>query len=69
MNLKNLLEVLKKAMNIFDLFILAAAFFFLTGFDYSNLSTANIIYLVVLILWFIMFFIRIFIVYRNLNKK
>ena len=66
---KILLELLKRAMNIFDLLILAAAAFLFSRFDYSNLSTFDIIYIVTFILWLVMFFVRIFIVYKNGGKK
>ena len=66
---KILLELLKRAMNIFDLLILAAAAFLFLRFDYSNLSTFDIIYIGSFILWLIMLFIRIYIVYRNGVKK
>ena len=66
---KILLELLKRAMNIFDLLILAAAAFLFSRFDYSNLSTFDIIYIGSFILWLIMLFVRIFIVFRNGVKK
>ncbi|MBR5913733.1 MAG: hypothetical protein IKZ58_05185 [Selenomonadaceae bacterium] len=64
-----MLELLKSAMNIFDLFILAAAAFLFMRFDYSNLSTFDIIYIVSFIMWLIMLFIRIFIVYKKSFKQ
>jgi len=64
-----LLETLKRAMNIFDILILAGAAYLLTRFDYSNLQISDIIYIVGFTLWLIMFFIRIFIVYKNSEKK
>lgn len=66
---KILIELLKRAMNIFDLLILAAAAFLFYRFDYSNLSTFDIIYIGSFILWLIMLFVRIFIVFRNGVKK
>ena len=66
---KILLELLKRAMNIFDLLILAAAAFLFARFDYSNLSTFDIIYIGSFILWLAMLFVRIYIVYRNGVKK
>lgn len=67
--MKILLEVLKKAMNIFDLFILAAAAYLLTSYDYSNLSVLNIVYIVVFVMWLVMFFVRIYIVYKKNGGK
>ena len=64
-----MLEILKKSMNIIDLLILAAAMFLLTSYDYSNLSTLNIIYIVSFVLWLIMLAARIYIVYKKEAKK
>ena len=66
---KILLELLKKAMNIFDVPILLAAAFILLRLDYSDLSTSDIIYLVVFGLWMIMLGVRIFVVYKRTNTK
>jgi len=64
-----LLEILKKSMNIIDVLILAAAAFLLTSYDYSNLSTLNIVYIVSFVLWLIMLAARIYIVYKKEVKK
>lgn len=64
-----MLELLKKAMNIFDLLIMAAAAFLLMRFDYSNLSTSDIVYIVVFALWVVMLLVRIYIVYKTGGKK
>ena len=64
-----MLELLKRAINLFDLFILAIAVYMFLHFDYANLSTMNIIYIVVFFLWLVMFFARIFIVYKNGDKR
>jgi len=66
---KILLEILKKAMNLIDVLILAAAAFLLTSYDYSNLSTLNIVYIVSFVLWLIMLAARIYIVYKKEAKK
>ena len=63
-----MLETLKKAMNLFDLLILAGAAYLLPRFDYSNLQVSDIIYIVGFVLWLIMFFVRIFIVHKNGEK-
>lgn len=64
-----MLEILKKSMNIIDVLILAAAAFLLTSYDYSNLSTLNIVYIVSFVLWLIMLAARIYIVYKKEVKK
>lgn len=64
-----MLELLKSAMNIFDLLILGAAAYLFSRFDYSNLSTFDIVYIVTFIIWLIMLFIRIFIVYKKSVKQ
>lgn len=64
-----MLEILKKSMNIIDVLILAAAAFLLTSYDYSNLSTLNIVYIVSFVLWLIMLAARIYIVYKKEAKK
>jgi len=56
-------------MNIIDVLILAAAAFLLTSYDYSNLSTLNIVYIVSFVLWLIMLAARIYIVYKKEVKK
>lgn len=66
---KNLLELLKKAMNIFDVPILLAAAFILFRLDYSNLDVSDIVYIVVFILWLIMLGVRILVVYKRDAKK
>ncbi len=66
---KNLLEILKKAMNIFDVPILLAAAFILLRLDYSNLDVSDIVYIVVFILWLIMLGVRILVVYKRDAKK
>lgn len=64
-----MLDTLKRAMNIFDVLILAGAAYLLTRFDYSNLQISDIIYIVGFVLWLIMFVVRIFIVYNNGEKN
>ncbi len=63
-----MLETLKKAIGIFDVLILAGAAYLLTRFDYSNLQISEMIYIGGFVLWLIMFFVRIFIVYQNLEN-
>jgi hypothetical protein len=60
-----LLEVLKRAVSIFDALIIAAAVFLFSKMDYENLTLFNKIYIVVFVLWFLMLIVRIFIVYKN----
>lgn len=60
-----MLEVLKRAVSIFDALIIAAAVFLFSKMDYENLTLFNKIYIVVFVLWFLMLIVRIFIVYKN----
>lgn len=66
---KNLLELLKRSMNFFDVLILVAAVYMFSHFDYSNLSTMNIVYIVVFVLWLIMLVVRIFVVHKKTGKQ
>ncbi len=64
-----LLEVLKRAISIFDALIIAAAAFLFSKMDYENLTTFNKIYIVVFVLWVLMLLIRIYIIYKNGEGK
>ena len=64
-----MLEVLKRAVSIFDALIIAAAVFLFSKIDYENLTLFNKIYIVVFVLWFLMLIVRIFIVYKNGEVK
>ena len=62
-------KVLKEMLRPFDCFILIAAVFLFAKFDYDNLETADIVYIVTFTLWFAMFIIRGVIMYRGGNKR
>ena len=62
-------DFLKRFMTITDAVILALAAYLFCTFDYGNLSTMNIIYIVVFALWLVMFFVRIFITRKNGGQK
>lgn len=64
-----MLDVIKNTVGILDWLLLIAAVCLFSNFDYSNLSTMNIIYIVTFILWFVMLCTRIIIVYRGGKKK
>lgn len=64
-----MLELLKRSMNFLDVLILVAAVYMFSNFDYSNLSTMNIVYIVVFVLWLIMLVVRIFVVYKKTGKQ
>ena len=64
-----MLEVLKRAVSIFDALIIAAAVFLFSKMDYENLTLFNKIYIVVFVLWVLMLIVRIFIVYKNGEVK
>ena len=60
-----MLEIIKKTLGTFDYLILIAAFYMFSHFDYSNLDTVEIIYIVSFVLWIVMVTVRIFILYKN----
>lgn len=60
-----MLDVLKKAFDKFDGFIILAAIFLFSNFDYSNLSTLDKVYIASFAFWTVTKFIRLYIVYRN----
>lgn len=64
-----MLEVLKRAVSIFDALIIAGALFFFSKMDYENLTLFNKIYIVVFVIWVLMLVVRIFIVYKNGEGK
>lgn len=64
-----MLEVIKSTVGKLDWLLLIAAVCLFANFDYSNLSTMNIIYIVTFVLWFIMLCARIIIVYKGGKKK
>ncbi len=64
-----MLEIIKDTLKIFDYLILVAAIYMFSHFDYSNLDTVQIIYIVTFVLWFVMLAVRIIILYKNGGKK
>lgn len=62
-------DFLKRFMTVTDVVILALATYLFLTFDYGNLSTMNIIYIVVFGLWLVMFFVRMFIAHKNGGQK
>ena len=64
-----MLNVIKNVVGKLDWLLLLAAVCLFASFDYSNLSTVNIIYIVTFILWFAMLCVRIYIVYKGGKKK
>ena len=60
-----MLDVLKQSLKPFDFLILIAAVFLFSKFDYDNLAIIDIIYIISFTLWFIMMFIKIYILYRK----
>ena len=64
-----MLKVIQKSLGKLDYVLLIAAVFLFTHFDYSNLATSDIIYIVTFALWFVMLAVRIFIVFKNEVKQ
>ena len=60
-----MLDVLKQSLKPFDYLILIAAVFLFSKFDYDHLAIIDIIYIISFTLWFIMMFIKIYILYRK----
>ena len=64
-----LLSVIKNVVGKLDWLLLIAAVCLFASFDYSNLTTVNIIYIVTFVLWFVMLCARVIIVYKGGKKK
>ena len=64
-----LLKIIQKSLGKLDYVLLIAALILFTHFDYSNLVTSDIIYIVTFALWFVMLLVRIFIVFKNEVKQ
>ena len=64
-----MLEIIKSELKVFDYLIIIAAFYMFSNFDYNNLDTVQIVYIVTFVLWFIMLAVRVFILYKNGGKK
>ena len=62
-------DIIKKAFDKFDLFIILAAVFIFVHFDYGNLSTFDLIYIASFAFWAVTKLIRLYIVYRNEHGK
>lgn len=60
-----LLQLLKKILRPFDCLILVAAVILFINFDYSNLQTVDIIYMITFAIWFVLLLIRGYIIWSD----
>ena len=58
-------KLLKKALRPLDCLIFVAAVFLFYHMDYDNLDTIDIIYIVTFAIWFVLFLVRMYLLYRK----
>lgn len=64
-----MLAAIKKSAGFFDYVLLLVAFYMFSHFDYSNLETVEIVYIVSFALWFAMLCFRIYITFKSSYGK
>ena len=64
-----MLEAIKKSLKPFDYILLVVAAWLFSNFNYNDLSTIDIIYIVSFTIWFIMLVVRTNIYYQGGKRR
>ena len=64
-----MLEAIKKSLKPFDYILLVVAAWLFSNFNYADLSTIDIIYIVSFTIWFIMLVVRTNIYYQGGKRR